>query len=76
MSIPSPVCKGGECAHWSKSTKFGTLINLDLLGSNLPGAKVNSQWFLPYWTIQNGRLPKTEMIISGQQIVATFFQGF
>jgi len=33
-----------DCANWSKSMKFGTLIDFHMLYPNLPGAKANSQW--------------------------------
>ena len=32
------------CANWSKSMKFGTLIDFHMLYPNLPGAKANFQW--------------------------------
>jgi len=32
------------CANWSKSMKFGTLIDFHMLYPNLPGAKASSQW--------------------------------
>ena len=34
---------GWNCAHLTTSMKICTLIVLDLLSSNLPGAKANSQ---------------------------------
>ena len=35
----------GNCADWSKSMKFGTLVVFDMLKPNLPGTKANSEWF-------------------------------
>ena len=35
---------GKNFAHLTTSMKFCTLIDFDLLNSNLPGAKADSQW--------------------------------
>ena len=46
---------GWNCAHLTTIMKICTLIVLDLLNSNLPGAKADSLRGTPYLTIQNGR---------------------